>query len=286
MEEELRALPWLQKPAIERCLVVKVGTSSLTHTSGYIALEKLDALMRQLVELKHSGVHVVLVSSGAIGAGMGRLKVDKSTATLPQKQALAAVGQNLLMSMYHKFAAEYGVDVGQILLTREDLEDAARSAHSKNALRALLGYGVIPIINENDAVAVEEIKFGDNDRLSAMVARLLEADGLIILTDTEGLYDRNPNDGPGAQLLSHIKALKPEHISAATGSASPLGTGGMATKLMAVDIAGAAGVDTIIANGSSPGVLLKAFRGACIGTWFEGRRFEGRRDDEKGTDVC
>ncbi len=252
-----------------RRLVIKVGTSSLTHQSGLINLASVEKLIRQIADLKNKGIDVILVSSGAIGAGMGRLKVDKQNASMAQKQALAAVGQNILMHIYLKLAAEYGFDVGQILVTQEDLADAKRSGHSKDVLIELLKLGVMPIINENDAVAVEEIKFGDNDRLSAMVARLIEADLLIILSDIDGLYDANPNENPDAKLICHVAKLTPELRRGAQDKCSGLGTGGMATKLMAVDIAGEANIPTIIANSRQKNVLMRLLEGECLGTYFE-----------------
>jgi glutamate 5-kinase len=250
-------------------VVVKVGTSSLTHASGLINLEKMEQLVKQLANLMNRGYRVVLVSSGAIGAGMGRLKIDKRTASLAQKQALAAVGQNILMHMYLKLAAEYGIDVGQVLLTREDIVDEERGKYSKEVLESLMMLKVLPIINENDAVAVDEIKFGDNDRLSAMVAKLLDADWLIMLSDIDGLFDDNPRLNPSAKLISHVKGLLPEHMLGAKQAGSELGTGGMVTKLMAVEIAQSAKVQTIIANSETKDVLTRIFNGEALGTWFE-----------------
>jgi len=250
-------------------VVVKVGTSSLTHSSGLLNLDKMEQLVKQLANLMNKGYKVILVSSGAIGAGMGRLKLDKRTATMAQKQALAAVGQNILMHMYLKLAAEYGIDVGQVLLTKEDIEDPVRGQYSKDVFEALLELGVMPIVNENDAVAVEEIKFGDNDRLSAMVAKLTNANWLIMLSDIDGLYDDNPKTNPEAKLINHIKGLTEEHLSSAKQPTTNLGTGGMVTKLMAVDIADSVGIQTIIANSDTPNILTRIFDGEVLGTWFE-----------------
>ncbi len=250
-------------------IVVKIGTSSLTHQSGLINLASVEKLIRQIADLKNAGKEIILVSSGAIGAGMGRLKIDKASASMAEKQALAAVGQNILMHIYLKLAAEYGYDVGQILLTQADLADSKRSEHSRNALETLLKFGVLPIINENDAVAVAEIKFGDNDRLSAMVARLISADFLIILSDIDGLYDANPQTNKNAKLINHVKELTPEMQCAADGSCSSLGTGGMTTKLMAAEIAKAVGIPTVIANSAEKDILLRILEGENIGTYFE-----------------
>ncbi len=250
-------------------IVVKVGTSSLTHQSGLINLTSVEKLIRQIADLKNRGIEVILVSSGAIGAGMGRLKIDKKHATIAQKQALAAVGQNILMHIYLKLAAEYGYDVGQILVTQEDLADAKRSARSREALNELIAFGVMPIINENDAVAVEEIKFGDNDRLSAMVAKLLDCDLLIILSDIDGLYDANPKQHKSAKLIHHVDALTEKMKSAAQDSNSKLGTGGMTTKLIAVEIAASSNIPTIIANSCERHILTRLLDGECLGTYFD-----------------
>lgn len=253
---------------VPRRVVIKVGTSSLTHPSGLISIEKVENIVRQLIDLKHKGSEVILVSSGAIGAGMGQLGVDKNQISLAQKQALAAVGQNILMHIYHKFAAEYGSAVGQVLLTREDIDNPARCHYSHNAFTALLDFGVIPIVNENDAVAVEEIKFGDNDQLSAMVAKLVGADWLVILTDIDGLYDYHPSN-PQAKLIAHVENLCIDHFDVSTGSTSGLGTGGMQTKLAAVAIAQTAGIQTIIANSQEKNIITRLFKGEQLGTWFE-----------------
>ncbi len=250
-------------------VVVKVGTSSLAHKSGLINYEKVENIILQLADLKNKGVEVVFVTSGAIGAGMGRLGLDKSTSTLSEKQAMAAVGQNILMHIYSKFASEYGVNVGQILLTQEDFKDEKKSTYSKNALMTLLRLSVLPVVNENDAVAVEEIKFGDNDQLSAMVAKLIEADLLIILTDIDGLYDKNPKSNPDAKLLSHVNNITDDMMKSAGDTLSTLGTGGMTTKLLAADIAHKSGIKTIIANSNEKNVLMRLIKGECIGTFFE-----------------
>ncbi len=250
-------------------IVIKVGTSSLTHPSGLINLASVEKLIRQVADMKNRGIDVILVTSGAIGAGMGRLKTDKKNTTIAQKQALAAVGQNILMHIYLKLAAEYGYDVGQILITQEDLADAKRSARCKEALNELINFGVMPIINENDAVAVEEIKFGDNDRLSAMVAKLLGCDLLIILSDIDGLYDANPKRNKDAKLIHHVSELTNSMKRAAEDSTSKLGTGGMTTKLMAVEIAASANIATIIANSGENNILLRLLDGECLGTHFD-----------------
>ncbi len=250
-------------------IVVKVGTSSLAHKSGLINYEKVENIILQLADLKNKGIEVVFVTSGAIGAGMGRLQLSKENSTLSQKQAMAAVGQNILMHIYSKFASEYGLNVGQILITREDFEHEKRSTYSKNAIMTLLELGVLPIINENDAVAVEEIKFGDNDQLSAMVAKLIDSDLLIILSDIDGLYDKNPKHHPDAKLLPHVEKITKEMFESAGDTVSTLGTGGMTTKLLAAEIAHKSGIKTIIANSNEKNVLMRLINGECIGTFFE-----------------
>ncbi len=252
-----------------KTVVVKVGTSSLTHPSGLISFEKIENITRQLIELKNKGTRVVLVSSGAIGAGKGKLKFSNTETSIAQKQALAAVGQGILMQLYSKFAAEYGASVGQILLTREDISDKKRGDYSRDALLTLLEMGIIPIVNENDAVATEEIKFGDNDRLSAMVCNLIDAEYLVILSDIDGLYDANPNDNPRAKLISVVDEITDELKAVAGDSGSNLGTGGMSTKLMAAEIAKNGGAATIIAAASEKNVLTRIFKGENIGTYFE-----------------
>ncbi len=252
-----------------RRLVIKVGTSSLTHNTGLINIEKIEKLVRQITNISHMDIEVILVSSGAIGAGMGILKVDKSTATLPEKQALAAVGQNVLLHMYQKLFSEYGIQVGQILLTRDGIENTTRKHHSTDALEALLKYKVIPIINENDAVAVEEIKFGDNDRLSAMVAEMIKADLLIILSDIDGLYDAHPKLNSDAKLIPYVRALNQSIYDTTSGPSTDLGTGGMTTKLQAVEIAGQSGCKVIIANSETENILNKLINGDNLGTLFD-----------------
>lgn len=183
-------------------IVVKVGSSSLTHTTGKLNFSRMEYLVRQLADLQHQGKELVLVSSGAIGAGMGKLGLKSRPKNIPEKQALAAVGQGILLHMYEKMFAEYGQTVAQVLLTREDISDRRRFLNARNALMTLLGYGAIPIINENDTVAVEEIKFGENDTLSALVASLVDADLLILLTDINGVSG-NYFTLPSCQGLGH-----------------------------------------------------------------------------------
>lgn len=250
-------------------VVIKVGTSTLTHRTGLLNLEQIDSLVMQISNIHNKGLEVVLVSSGAIGAGMGKLGIDKTNATLPEKQALAAVGQNVLMHMYQKMFSEHGINIGQILLTNEDFKSLERTTHCKDALKALFNYKVIPIVNENDAIAVEEIKVGDNDTLSALVSNLVEADLLIILSDIDGLYDDNPNLNPKAVLIDHIVEIDDYIESLAKDTNSTLGTGGMSTKIQAVKIAKRTNTRTIIANGRTSNIINKIMIGENIGSYFE-----------------
>lgn len=249
-------------------IVVKVGSSSITHPTGKLNLNQIESLVRQLADLAHQGKEIILVSSGAVGAGMGKLGLKERPKTIPEKQAAAAVGQGVLLHMYEKIFAEYGPTVAQVLLTREDLSDRKRFLNARNALLTLISFGVIPIINENDTVAVDEIKFGDNDTLSAMVASLVEADLLIILSDIDGLYTGNPQKDAKAKLVPMVEEITPEVEALAGGAGSKLGTGGMLTKLQAGKIAMNSGVSMMIGKGQQPRILLDLVAGEDLGTWF------------------
>ncbi|MDP4145211.1 MAG: glutamate 5-kinase [Bacillota bacterium] len=250
-------------------LVVKVGSSTLTYPTGLLNLNRIESLVRQLADLHNRGIDIVLVSSGAIGAGIGKLGLKTRPKTIPQKQAAAAVGQGLLMQMYEKLFSEYGQIVAQILLTREDMGHEERQLNAKNTFTALLKQRVITIVNENDAIATEEIKFGDNDTLSAVVSTLIDADLLILLTDIDGLYNSNPNTNPNAELIHHVKEITPEIENAAGGAGSDLGTGGMCTKVNAAKLAVSAGTSMIIVNGAHPNILSQVLEGKEVGTLFE-----------------
>ncbi|MBQ1417147.1 MAG: glutamate 5-kinase, partial [Selenomonas sp.] len=247
-------------------IVVKVGTSTLTHETGKLNLNRIDKLIREIADLKNQGKEMILVSSGAIAAGLGKLGLDKKPDSIPEKQAVAAIGQGVLMHIYEKLFAEYGQVMGQVLLTKENSVQHHQYIHSRNSLLAQLAMGAVPVINENDAVAVDEIKIGDNDNLSAMVATLVDADALIILSDIEGLYTANPATHPEAELISEIPEITPQVESIAGGAGSKLGTGGMMTKIQAAQIAMSAGVTMVIASGSREGVLREVLTGQNIGT--------------------
>jgi glutamate 5-kinase len=252
-------------------LVIKVGTSSLAHPNGKICLSKIDRLTAQISDIRNSGCKPILISSGAVAAGMGRLDCPPPS-SLPEKQALAAVGQGLLMQMYEKFFAEYSQCVGQMLLTRDCFSDPSRYLYSRNTLFTLLNYGVIPIINENDTVAVEELKFGDNDTLSAMVACIADADVLIILSDIDGLYDANPAERADARLISEVLKITEEMEAGSTTRGSSISSGGMYTKLAAARITMANGIPMVIANSSEENIISRVLDGEEVGTLFSPHR--------------
>lgn len=249
-------------------IIVKVGTSTLTYENGLLNLEKIELLVRQMADLSNQGKEVILVSSGAVGAGMPVLGFTERPKDIAVKQATAAVGQGLLLQLYEKLFREYGIIVGQVLLTRADSVMKSRYANLRNTLKSLLELRVIPIINENDVVAIDELKIGDNDTLSAMVASIVEADILIILSDIEGLYTENPHNNPNAKLISTVEELTPEVIALAGGAGSALGTGGMRTKMDAAEIAINSGVHMVIASGQRENVLREIMKGNNVGTWF------------------
>lgn len=252
-----------------RRVIVKVGTSTLSYFPGRLNLDRMEQLARSIADLVNQGKDVVLVTSGAIGAGIGRLRLEKfESLTMPEKQAAAAVGQGILMHHYEKFFAEYGCEVAQVLLTKEDLEDPPRNRNSRNTLEQLFRWRVVPIVNENDTVAVEEIRFGDNDTLSALVAAMIGADLLIILTDIDGLYRGDPRTEPFAELIDTVTEIdeKIEELGGPEGSM--LARGGMITKIRAARIANLAGVAVVIANGSRQYVLNDILRGESVGTYF------------------
>jgi glutamate 5-kinase len=265
MESDIRNL------AETQTIVVKVGTRLLTYETGKLNLRAMEKVVRELADLKNQGKDVVLVSSGAVGAGIGRLGLPGKPQSTPEKQALAAIGQGLLIQMYEKLFAEYGQVVAQVLLTRDDFQDRKRYLNSRNALLALLRLGAIPVINENDTVAVEEIEFGDNDTLSALVASTLDADLLVILTDIGGLYSGNPKLDQAARLISTIEEITPEVRTWAGTSTEALATGGMVTKLQAAEIAVNSGIPLVIAGGREPDILHRILAGEKTGTYFRAR---------------
>jgi glutamate 5-kinase len=254
--------------ATSRSVVVKVGTNVLTHTDGTLNLERIQALADQVQRLRASGRRVTLVSSGAIGAGVGRLGLGKRPGDLRQLQACAAVGQSHLIRAYQESLARHGTHVAQILLTASDFEDRVRYLNARNTIHTLLEWNCLPVINENDTVSVAEIRFGDNDRLAALVTNLLQAPLLVLLTDVDGLYSTDPKVDPSAKLLATVSNLNDAVLSLASASRSPLGTGGMKSKLAAAQIVTMAGESVVMANGAQPGVLDALFAGEPIGTLF------------------
>ena len=249
-------------------IVVKVGTSTLLYPNGKINLYRIEHLARELSDLASQGREVILVTSGAIGAGMVRMGLSERPDSMQEKQALASVGQVLLMHLYDKFFTEYGQVAGQVLLTKENFANHNQYINARNTLMAMLKSWIIPVINENDAVTVAEVKIGDNDTLSATVAAIVDADVLIILSDIDGVYDANPQTHPEAKLLSEIKEITSGVEAMAGGAGSAVGTGGMATKIEAAKIATAAGVTMFIASGGENGMLGRIIAGEDVGTVF------------------
>lgn len=265
-------------------IVVKVGTSTLTHEGGKLNFRSFDALARVLSDIHNMGNEVILVSSGAIAVGAGKLQMKERPSELSLKQAAAAVGQCELMHLYDKFFGEYGKTVAQILLTGDDVDSPEKKQNLLNTFNSLLELGIIPIVNENDSVSYAEIErqneehkvFGDNDTLSAVVAVLCGADMLVLLSDIDGLYDGNPSDTPEARLIREVRVIDEEIRALAGGAGSSRGTGGMITKLQAAEIATGNGIDMYITNGRSPEKLYDIIEGNPAGTLFVGRK--GKND--------
>lgn len=253
-------------------IVVKVGTSTLAHATGRLNIRHTEELVKVLSDLKNAGHEVILVSSGAIGMGVGKLSLSARPTDMSSKQACAAMGQCELMYTYDRLFNAYNHTVAQILLTGVDVEHTERRVNFQNTLSRLLELGALPIINENDTVATEEMGIGDNDTLAAVVAVSMEADLLILLSDIDGLYTADPHTHPEATLIAEIPALTREIWELAGGSGSSLGTGGMSTKLQAADICTQAGCDMVIANGSSPSVLYDIADGKPVGSRFRGKK--------------
>ncbi len=251
-----------------RLLVVKLGTRVLSGGTPGLDAEAIHGLAKQVATVMGQGVQTVLVSSGAVMAGMERLGRDERLRSIPLKQAAAAIGQSALISTYEEAFAPFGIKVAQILLTREDVQNRVRYLNARNTLFTLLGLGVLPIVNENDTVAVDEIKFGDNDILSALVASLMDADLLVMLTDQEGLYTADPHTDPGARLIPVLSNPFPADTFWAGPSRTLVGIGGMASKVEAARLATASHIPTIVANGLQPDVLLRLLSGESLGTLF------------------
>ena len=255
-------------------IVVKVGTSTVTHDSGNLDLRSMEHLVRTLSDLSGMGHEIILVTSGAIAVGTAKLGLSERPRELRMKQATAAVGQCRMMHLYDKLFSEYNLSMAQILLTGDDVEEEDRAEHLRGTFSALMEMGVIPVVNENDSVSSAEIEtghhkvLGDNDTLSAIVAKLCKADLLVLLSDIDGLYDADPKTHPNAKLLHHVEELTPEIYEMAGGAGSWRGTGGMATKLSAARIATEAGCDMVITNGERMEDLYGIVAGEDIGTRF------------------
>ncbi len=249
-------------------IVIKVGTSTLAHSTGRLNIRRVDELVKVMSDLKNSGHEVILVSSGAIGMGAGKLSLKEKPSDIPTKQAAAAVGQCELMYTYDKLFSEYNHTVAQLLLTGSDFKNEERHLNFTNTMMRILELGVLPVINENDTVATDEISVGDNDTLSALVAESINADILVLMSDIDGLYTADPHKDPTASLIPEIKELTPEIMALGGGAGSSLGTGGMKTKLHAAEICTASGTDMIITNGQHPNVLYDIAEGKPVGTRF------------------
>ena len=252
-------------------IVVKVGTSTLAHATGRLNIRHVEELVKVLSDLKNEGHQIILVSSGAIGMGVGKLNLPGRPGDMPTKQAAAAVGQCELMYTYDRLFTQYNHTVAQILLTGEDVEHPSRRENFENTLERLLQLGALPVINENDTVATAEIKVGDNDTLGAIVARCARADLLVLLSDIDGLFTADPRKDPAARLIPVVEAIGPEIEALAAGAGSDLGTGGMATKVRAAKMVTAAGCDMVIANGARPEVLYDIAEGKSAGTRFKAK---------------
>ena len=253
-------------------VVVKVGTSTLAHKTGRLNIRHVESLCKVLSDLKNAGNDLILVSSGAIGMGTGKLSLSSKPKDMPTKQAAAAVGPCELMYTYDKLFSEYNHTVAQILITGADMENPERHLNFKNTLNRLLELGVLPIINENDTVVTDEIGVGDNDTLGAIVTESIKADMLILLSDIDGLYTADPHKDASATLIQRVEELSDDIMCLGGDKVTEFGTGGMATKLTAAQICMEAGADMIIANGANPEVLYDIFEGKSVGTLFKGAK--------------
>ncbi len=249
-------------------IVVKLGTSTLAHTTGLLNIRRVEEICKVISDIKNAGNEVILVSSGAIGMGAGKLALKEKPCDIPTKQAAAAVGQCELMYTYDKLFSDYNHIVAQLLLTGDDLEDNDRHQNFSNTLNRLLELGALPIINENDTVAVEEIGIGDNDTLAAIVSESIGADILVLFSDIDGLYTADPRKDKNAKLISHVDCIDDDIMSLAGGVGTQFGTGGMVTKLNAAKICLACGCDMIITNGNCPANLYEIAEGREVGTKF------------------
>lgn len=252
-------------------LVIKIGTSTLAYSTGHLNIRHIESFCKVVSDIKNAGYEIIIVSSGAVGMGMGKLSLKERPKELALRQASAAVGQCELMYTYDRLFGEYNHTVAQILLTAGNFNDTEQSKNFTNTVNKLLDLGVIPIINENDTVAVNELIIGDNDTLAAIVAKSVSADKLVLLSDIDGLYTSDPHKDKNATVIPVIREITPEIEALAGGSASNVGTGGMKTKIEAAKIATSAGCEMIIANGKDPSVLYDIAENKIVGTRFMGK---------------
>lgn len=255
-------------------IVFKIGTSTLTHDTGKFNFKRIDKLARVLSDFMNAGKEVILVSSGAMSAGASKLRIDYRPAALEEKQAIAAVGQTELMNIYEKSFSAYGYPVGQILLTKEVLDDEIAKQNAQNTFNTLIKMQCVPIVNENDSISSDEIragKVGENDTLSAYVALICNADALVILSDVDGLYDSDPRSNPNAELIHTVPLIDDTIMSYAGGAGTERGTGGLITKLHAAEIVCGNGIPMFIINGENPDILYDMFEGMNVGTYFMSR---------------
>lgn len=250
-------------------MVVKVGSSTLTHSGGGLNFQRIDALAMVLSDIKNSGLDIVLVSSGAVAAGVAKMQMRKRPELMREKQAAASVGQCELMFIYDKFFSQYGQSIAQLLITKTVTKNEILRENAVNTLETLLEYGVIPIVNENDSVAVDEIAYGDNDTLSAVTAYLTNADLLVLLSDIDGLYEDDPVKNKDAKLISVVNSIDESIFNMAKGAGSSRGTGGMVTKISAAQFANEHGIPMIITNGKKPSILYDILRDEYRGTLFD-----------------
>ena len=250
-------------------IVIKIGTSTLTHGTGHLNIRRVEGLCKVISDIKNSGHEVILVSSGAIGMGVGKLGLRSRPTDIPTKQAAAAVGQCELMYTYDKLFGEYHHAVAQLLITGDDVENEKRHNNFSNTLNRLLELGALPILNENDTASTDEIVIGDNDTLAAIVAQSVKADLLVLLSDIDGLYTADPHSDPNAKLIPEINAISEDVLALAGGSGTKLGTGGMVTKLQAAKICLSCGCSMVITNGNRPENLYDILDGNQIGTMFK-----------------
>lgn len=252
-------------------IVIKVGTSTITYANGKRNFSQIDRLAKEISDLQNQGKEMILVTSGAVAVGVDRMGLPGKPKTIPGKQAAAAVGQGVLMHTYEKFFADYGQIVAQVLITKTESIDRHRYTNTRNTFMELMRQGVIPIVNENDVVALDELKIGDNDNMSALVAGIVDADLVIILSDVDGLYTANPQTHPDAKLVDTVQEITPEIEASAGGVGSTRGTGGMATKIQAAKAATSSGIQLVIASGTERNAIPRILQGEAIGTLFVSR---------------